>query len=174
MFAVFGLKSIDRPISQTSLKNVLFLNRLKIDTMMENEKGDNSNAELTRAVYDVANLFWEVRTRGYVPFRKDVVNINVGDLIVFQLNGDVQLSRAVLAVAVVLSFVVSPVSKKVSVFCELYKFSAEHKCFEPTGKKLDRVPYEHLRVKFVGVRFDAKKRVFLDDFGAFPSLNFFS
>lgn len=144
--------------------------------MMQNEEGSvesKMNAELSRAVYDVGSLFCEVQTRGYVVCRKDVVNIKPGNLVVYQENGDVHVSVAVLVVAVVESIIVSPMSAKVFVFCDLYKLSDNKDCFEPSGVKRFKIPYEYFRVKLLNVDFDERKRVFLEGFGGFPSLKYF-
>lgn len=148
--------------------------RLKIAKMMENEdctETEKLNAKLSTGVYNVTDLFLRVGSRGFVPCRQDFVNIEIGNLVVFQRTGNVQLSDGVLVVGRVKSITVSPVSKKTIVFCEVYQTS-EGKRFTPKGT-CEMVPYDYLRVKFLNVNFDDKNQVSLEHFERFPSLAYF-
>lgn len=132
---------------------------------------EKANAKLSTAVYKVADLFLQVGTQRFVPCRQDVVNIKVGNLIIFQRNGDVPLSVGVLAFGLVKSITVSPVSRKCSAFCELYRIANDRRFTSKTISEM--VPYEHLRVKLSNENFATEQQVFLDEFGPFPSLVYF-
>lgn len=142
--------------------------------MMQNEdcsEEEKANAKLSTAVYKVADIFLQVGTQRFVPCRQDVVNIKVGNLIIFQRNGDVPLSLGVLVFGRVKSITVSPVSRKWSVFCELYEISNERRLTSKPNSEM--VPYEHLRVKLLDENFAGQGQVSLNDFEPFPSLTYF-
>lgn len=134
---------------------------------------DKFGMEITRAVYDVSRLFLESGFPDFTVCEKNVVNVEPGEVVVYQLNGESELSPRALRVGYVQSMTVSPVSGKTSFYCNLFSVSNVAKCFKATGRTYVRVTYEQMRVKLVDTIVRDGIGVYLKNFHLLPALVYF-
>lgn len=150
--------------------------RMKLARMIGKQQGMPNAVELTKAVYTVADLFLEAKFPSFLPCQKNTVNVDVGDVVVYQQDGDVPVTREVLCVALLKSVIVCPASLNKIFFCSVYGIHPEEKCFKAEPGPQMKVPYEHMRVrllKFSLMEALDGNRIILEDFDLLPPHKFF-
>lgn len=150
--------------------------REKVARMVGLNQGMQDPVELTRAVYDVAHLFRDANFHSFLPCNKNKCNIDVGDVVLYQQDGDVPPSREVLCVAILKSAILCPVSMNKIFFCTPFGIVPEKKCFKAEAGPQMKVPYEHMRVKFMKTKTVEEldgTRIFFEDFDSLPPHKYF-
>lgn len=144
----------------------------KNDKMMTCEE-ENLGVEITRAVYDVARRFLDSGFRDFTLCEKNVVNVQPGELVVYQEDAQGGLPVGMLRVGHVQSMIVSPLSGRTSFYCNLFTVCNDEKCFKATGRKFVRVTYEQMRLKLLDTTVQDGIGIVLKNGDSFPWFAYF-
>lgn len=150
----------------------------EITNNLGNEVKFEWNLKLSFAVRGVVDLFVNAGFFSYLPCEEDTSDVRIGDIVVFQNDGNQPVSSGVLCVATVQNVVKNRRSEnelfKTLYFCKVFEISVEDRCFRARNTELTIVPYEHLRVKLLESIVVSEDLMYVKNFESLPPLKLFN